>query len=95
MILTEKTIYKPSDKEFLELDKLCFLSKNLFNSTLYYLRQNYFQNKTYLGYNQVNKMFIQSNQTDYRMLPAKVSKQIQMLVDNSFKSFFCFNQEKC
>lgn len=88
MILTEKTIYKPSDKEFLELDKLCFLSKNLFNSTLYYLRQNYFQNKTYLGYNQVNKMFIQSNQTDYRMLPAKVSKQIQMLVDNSFKSFF-------
>ena len=65
-----------------------FLSKNLFNSTLYYLRQNYFQNKTYLGYNQVNKVLTQSNQIDYRMLPAKVSKQIQMLVDNSFKSFF-------
>ena len=88
MIVTEKTIYKHKDKEFKELDNLCFLSKNLYNATLYTIRQHYFQNKSYLNYNEVNKQFTKENNIDYRMLPAKVSKHTQMLVDKAFKSFF-------
>lgn len=42
MILTEKHIYKPTHKYYAELDNLCFLSKNLYNATLYGVRQYYF-----------------------------------------------------
>ena len=87
MILAEKKTYKIKDKEFKELDNLCFLSKNLYNSTLYAVRQHYFQTKSYLNYNEANKKFKEENNIDYRMLPAKVSQQTQMLVDKAFKSF--------
>lgn len=93
MILTEKTSYKYKDNEFNELDNLCFLSKNLYNATLYTIRQHYFQNKSYLNYNEVNKQFTKENNIDYRMLPAKVSQQTQMLVDKAFKSFFSLKKK--
>lgn len=73
---------------FSELDKLCFLSKNLYNATLYKVRQHYFETEKYLNYNAVNKEFTHSKQQDYIALPAKVSKMTQMLLDKNFKSFF-------
>lgn len=71
-----------------ECDHLCFLSKNLYNSTLYKVKQEYFKTNNYLNYYDINKIFTHSNQRDYRKLPAKVSKHTQMLVHQSFKSFF-------
>lgn len=94
MILAEKKTYKIKDKEFKELDNLCFLSKNLYNSTLYAVRQHYFQTKSYLNYNEANKKFKEENNIDYRMLPAKVSQQTQMLVDKAFKSFFALKKKE-
>lgn len=94
MILTEKTVYKHKDKEFKELDNLCFLSKNLYNATLYTIRQHYFQNKSYLSYYDVVKKFVRENNIDYRMLPAKVSNKTQLLVDKAFKSFFALKKKK-
>ncbi|MDE6005892.1 MAG: transposase [Oscillospiraceae bacterium] len=78
--------YKHHD--YAELDRLCFLSKNLYNSTLYTVRQHYFQTKQYLNYNQVNFAFTHENQQDYRTLPAKVAKWIQKQVEQDFHSFF-------
>lgn len=75
-------------KDYKELDNLCFLSKNLYNSTLYAVRQYYFSTGEYLSYNQVNKIFTDENQADYRALPAKVAKGTQRLVEQDFKSFF-------
>ena len=49
MVLVEKHIIKPKHKNYNELDNLCFLSKNLYNSTLYNVRQYYFENKNYLN----------------------------------------------
>ena len=86
--LVEKHQIKYHSKEHKECDKLCFLSKNLYNSTLYTIRQHYFNTKKYLSYPEVNKQFIYENQPDYRALPAKVSQWTQKLVDQSFKSFF-------
>lgn len=77
-----------------ELDHLCFLSKNLYNATLYAVRQHYFKTKEYLRYCQVNKEFIHQNQPDYRALPAKVSKWVQKLVEQDFKSFFALLKKK-
>ena len=88
MVLVEKHIIKQSHQYYDEVDHLCFLSKNLYNSTLYTVRQYYFTNKQFLNYKAVNKLFVSGNQPDYRALPAKVAKHTQMLVDRNFNSFF-------
>ena len=88
MILVEKHIIKPHHKYYDEVDHLCWLSKNLYNATLYTVRQYYFATKQFLNYQAVNKMYAGSNQPDYRALPAKVATHTQMLVDRNFKSFF-------
>ena len=88
MVLVERHIIKPSHQYYDEIDHLCWLSKNLYNSTLYTVRQYYFVNKQFLNYQAVNKIYASCNQPDYRALPAKVAKHTQMLVDQNFKSFF-------
>lgn len=88
MVLVEKHIIKPKHKYYDEIDNLCWLSKNLYNSTLYNVRQYYFENKKLLKYQVINKMYVDTNNKDYRALPAKVAKYTQMLVEHNFKSFF-------
>ena len=88
MVLVEKHMIKHKHKNYNELDNLCWLSKNLYNSTLYNTRQYYFENKKLLKYQIINKMYVDTNNSDYRALPAKVSKHTQMLVERNFKSFF-------
>lgn len=94
MTLVKQIYFKPSHKYFKEFDKLCFLSKNLYNATLYVVRKYFFETGSYLNYNSVNKMFTVANNVDYRALPTKVSKHTQMLVDKSFKSFFTLLEKK-
>lgn len=88
MILTERHIIKKSNSLYSELDMLCFLSKNLYNSALYAVRQFYFENKKYINWINVNKQFVKDKQTDYYALPCKVSQQTLKLVDQNMKSFF-------
>lgn len=88
MYLTEIHNIKKTNKLYKEIDDLCFLSKNLYNSCLYSVRQYYFINKLYLNYNAVNRIFIDTNQPDYIKLPRKVSNHVLQQVDKSFKSFF-------
>ena len=88
MILVEQHQYSKNSKHFEELDNLCFLSKNLYNSSLYQIRKYYFENKKYLGYSNLNKMSNDLFPQDYQALPRKVSQQVQKLVDQNFRSFF-------
>lgn len=88
MKLVQTQIIKNNHKDYVELDRLCFLSKNLYNATLYCVRQQFFKEKTYLNYATINAEFTHTNQADYRALPAKVSKQTQKLVEQDFLSFF-------
>jgi len=88
MKLVEQHIIKCKNPLFKELDKLCFLSKNLYNASLYEIRQHYFNNKKYLNkYELINK-FTKENNVDYRALPAQVSQQTILMVDRNFSSFF-------
>ena len=88
LTLVEKHQIKYHSKEHKECDRLCFLSKNLYNSTLCAIRQHYFNTKKYLSFPEVNKQFAFDNQPDYRALPAKVVLWTQKLVDQNFKTFF-------
>ena len=88
MILTERHIIKRSNSLYNELDNLCFLSKNIYNSALYAVRQYYFENKKYISWINVNKNFVNDKQVDYYALPCKVSQQTLKMVDQNMKSFF-------
>lgn len=88
MRLTESIQITRENKLYNELDRFCFLSKNLYNSSLYAIRQYFFNTKKYKNYNSLNKDFIQSHQIDYYALPTKVSQQTMKMVDQNFKSFF-------
>lgn len=88
MTLVEKHIVKKNNKYYKEIDHVCFLSKNLYNSTLYTVRQHYKETGQYMNYNEVNALFTKDEQIDYCALPRKVSKCTQMLLDKNYKSFF-------
>ena len=88
--LTERHIIKNSK----ELDEICFRSKNLYNRALYLIRQHYFETKNYLNYYDINRIMVDSKDTDYYSLPCKVSNQILMLLDRNFKSFFASIKKK-
>lgn len=93
IILSERHIISSSHPYFSECDHLTFLGKNLYNATLFYQRASFFK-KDFQNYYAVNRVFTHENQMDYRALPAKVSKQVQMLVDKSFKSYFALAKKK-
>lgn len=93
MILSERHIVSSSHPYFSECDHLTFLGKNLYNATLFYQRASFFK-KDFQNYYAVNRVFTHENQIDYRALPAKVSKQVQMLVDRGFKSYFALVKKK-
>jgi putative transposase len=87
MILVEKHIIR-SGKYFNQLMEVTRLSKNLYNSGLYAVRQHYFEYKKFLNYVNLNNMFVEQKQQDYYKLPAKVSQQTLKMVEQNFKSFF-------
>ena len=90
MYLTERHIIKNNK----ELDMICFKSKNLYNRALYLVRQHYFETKGYLNYYDVNKILVDSKDTDYYSLPTRISNQVLMLLDKNFKSFFALIKKK-
>ena len=63
------------------------MPNNLYNATMYYVRQEFFAG-TIVTYGTVNKKFIQDKQADYYSLPTKLSQQIQRLVSSSWTSYF-------
>ena len=79
MKLVEQHIVDKNHEFWTECDRLCFLSKNLYNVALYTLKKRYELDKEYLNYHAINKLFTQNNQVDYRGLPSKVSQQTLML----------------
>jgi putative transposase len=126
-IYVEKHEININHEYYKECDDLCFRSKNLYNATLYTIRQNYFNyiksksdnsiviheiengkfvndnyieaydgiinhkhttNKAVLDNVILDKLFNRTNNTDFRALPSKVSKQVLIQVNQNYKSFF-------
>lgn len=91
--LSERHIISEKHPFYKECDELCFLSKNLYNATLFVQRQSFFD-RNFRNYHSVNREFTMDNQIDYRALPAKVAKQTQMLVQQNFSGFFALLEKK-
>lgn len=88
MILIERHIIKYGSSEYDEFDKLCFLSKNLYNTVLYRIRQHYFKTGKNLKKFQLINQLTSEQQVDYVALPRKVSQQIIIQVAQNMSSFF-------
>lgn len=86
MQVVEKHIVDRNHFFFREVDRLCFLSKNLFNYANYLIRQKFIFEGKYLNYNAVQKLC--QGTPDYVALPAKVSQQVLLRLHESWQSFF-------
>ena len=88
MILSERTYIHQSNEGFKELDAISHLSKNLYNTALYTIRQYFFKTGKYLNTYFLDKQFKTEHNQDYYSLPVKVSQQVLKQADSNFKSFF-------
>lgn len=68
------------------LRTMCRLSKNIYNQSIYNIRQHYFAEGTYLRY-EANYPFMKSEE-NYKVLGASVAQQTMKCADNAFKSLF-------
>jgi len=97
LILTTNNFeYHPIKLEIMNL--LCSYSKDLYNFSLYKIRQHFFKTNSYLSYNDNYKLVKNSlNEFDekpYYKLPTNVSQQTLKAVDYSFKSFLSLLKQK-
>ena len=88
MQLVEQHIIRKNDERYKPLDEALFKSKNLYNATLYHVRQRFIKENVYMPYATMQHIFQEENQVDYRQLPSKVAQQTMKLVDQNFRSFF-------
>ncbi len=89
MRLVERHIIQKNHRFYPEIDRLCFLSKNLYNYANYLVRQSFIFENTYRNYNDIQKNL--QSQSDYKAMPAKVSQQVLMIIEKNWKSFLAAN----
>src|SRR6516225_8618947 len=90
MQLVEKHIIDRNDPRYEAIDKAAFASKNLYNATLYIVRQIFFLEGEYLNYNTMDQ--VMQKHEAYRRLPTKVAQKVVEQVHEAWKSYFAAMQ---
>lgn len=88
MDLTEKEIIYSTDKRFDLIKELCHLSKNLYNTALYDVRQYYFETKSYRTWQSQRPIFTKNHNPDYYALQSHLAGEVLIQVGKQFISFF-------
>lgn len=92
MQLTERHIINLNHSLYKECDRLCFASKNIYNRSLYLIKQDWENNQSYDVLNNLYE-FIKQEEC-YTYLPPKVSQQTIRLVQKTYKAFFASLKSK-
>ena len=100
-LLTGEIQVTPFDQSYNEIDRMMFLSKNLYNACLYIERQLFFQKrdsknpnlKGFIGNFELSKQLQDANNPDYRALPVAVSQQVCKQVYFNYRSFFSLHRK--
>ena len=71
-----------------QLDRLCFLSKNLYNYVNYLVRQEFTKNGKMPSEYELTTLLTWEKQVDYVALQAQTSQQVVALLFKNWKSFF-------
>lgn len=80
-----------STDEYQYLREICRLSKNVYNESVYNIRQHYFSEGTYLRYE--SNYYQMKTSENYILLGASVAQQSMKSADQSFKSFFALRKK--
>lgn len=88
MDLTEKEIIYSTDDRFNLIKELCHLSKNLYNASLYDVRQYYFKTKSYRTWQSQRPIFTKNHNQDYYALQSHLAGEVLMQVGRQFIGFF-------
>ena len=88
MELTEKEIIYSTDERFDLIKNLCHFSKNLYNASLYDVRQYYFETKSYRTWQSQAPIFTKNKNPDYYALQSHLAQQVLMQVGRQFIGFF-------
>ena len=101
MKLVEQHIIKSNHKYYKELRDLMHISKNLYNTALYEIRQYYFDAKDddskkykYLNYYAIWKLLKDRNDENYRALDSHCAQETLKILDQNFSSFFALLKKK-
>jgi putative transposase len=86
MQFVEKHIIGRSDPRYNAIDEAAFKSKNLYNATLYIVRQVFILAGEYLNYNTMDK--VMQKHEAYRELPTKVAQMAVKQVHDAWVSYF-------
>jgi len=85
MNLTEKHIINNKHSFFKECDTLCFNSKNIYNLSLYKVKQGFFNN----DFDPLNRLFHHmKNEECFKTLPMKIATATIIQTQKNFKAFF-------
>lgn len=87
MNLTEKDIIYSTDEGFTVIKELCHLSKNLYNASLFDVRQYYFETKSYRTRQSQKPIFTKTKNPDYYALQSDVAGEVLMQVGRQFIGF--------
>lgn len=75
-----------TSKQYELLREMCCLSKNVYNESLYNIRQQWFAEGSYLTY--VANYPLMKTSENYKLLGANIAQQTMQSADAAFKSFF-------
>lgn len=78
MYLVEQHIITINDKRYKDLDRICILSKNLYNAALYIIKQEFLSTGKWIRAVDLNKKMVADNNIDYRAMSGSSSQQILM-----------------
>ncbi len=86
MQVVEQHVISPSVPRYAVIDAAAFASKNLYNASLYEMRQAYIFRGERFSYEEMDKRM--KRHEAYRALPAKVSQQVLRLLAKNWKAYF-------
>ena len=86
MQLTERHRITRNNKMFKLCDDICFASKNIYNRSLYLIKQDWINNKSYSVLNNLNE--IMKHEDCFKAIPCNVAQQTIRMVQKTYKSYF-------
>jgi putative transposase len=88
MLLAERHLITKSNRYWEDIDLNSFRGKNLYNATLYIIRQHFFDTSRLLSFKEVYYQVKADYPQDYSALPRKVSNQVLKQVYGDWINYF-------
>ena len=86
MLLVEQTIINKNHRLYKTIEDFCIRSNNFYNFALYYTRQEFIKNKTWVRYQEMQKLM--KTEEPYKTLMSQSSQCVLQVLDRNWKSFF-------